>query len=203
MSQSEKIRFERLQVVCRKALQQSIEKSLSLEQLKSCYPTIATNKEGLKALEIARIQIVEFWLENSLNEFKLIFDERDMETKLNELDELIQQAYERWDNYKQDVSDVDNRNGPLFLGSLTPRQIMEANIMHTKDDTIRNLTMIQNQLSLENEELYRRLQDLATHGQDIKESITSQIDFLTKGVDNLKHEDGEVLKKLDELIRSI
>lgn len=209
MTRAEKIRYERLQLVCRKALEQSIKKSISLEHIKSCYPDIANSKEGLKHLENARQQMVDFWFTNSLREFDLIFKDRGMEVKLNELDELIQQSYKRLEKYSDKHNDAENdvddeilEEGPVYLNKLTPDRIMEANIIHTKENTLRSLSMIHDQLRLDNEELYSQLKSVSDGSEDIKKTILSEVEFFNEGIAKLKDEEEIVLKNLDTLIES-
>lgn len=115
-SEIDRIRYERLKLVCKKALEQSIKKSLSIDQIKSCYPTIASTEDGQKSLEIARSQIIKFWHNNSTKEFDLIFKERNIETKLNELDEIIQKAQER---------KLEGKEAPIQVDRLSPSELIE------------------------------------------------------------------------------
>lgn len=194
---SDKIRFERLQLVCRKALELSIKKSLSLDQIKTCYPSIAASEDGLRSLEIARLQIVDFWFENSLKEFKLIFDERGIEAKLNELDDLIVEAQQR-----QALSDAERTaaDAPVHLPELTPDQIMEANVLQAKRSTLNSLELIRHQLRLDNDDLTDQLAHATRDGQRQKADLENQVRFFTEGVTKLGPENAAVMRKFDELI---
>ncbi len=88
------IRFERLNQVCKRALEESM-KALSDDNLKMCYPILADSKEGKDTISAVKDQLKESWSQNSQKEFDAIFKERDIEEKLNQLDDLIIQAQER------------------------------------------------------------------------------------------------------------
>lgn len=90
---SNHIRFQRLNQVCDKALEESM-KALSDENLQMCYPTLSSTKEGKHEIQTVKDQLHESWSQNARNEFDAVFKERDIEAKLNELDDLILQAQE-------------------------------------------------------------------------------------------------------------
>lgn len=194
---SEKIRFEKLRLVCRKALEQSIKKSLSQEQIISCYPTIADSNDGIKSLDLARQQIIKFWFNNSMREFEWIFKERNIELKLDELDELILQA-----RMRSLIEDEEN-DPPVFINQLTPDQIMEANLIPSKRTTIENLSMIHEQLKLDNQELLDELLSLSHEGESIQNDLYGTIKSLNEGIEGLRGEEEQVRVKLDQLIDAI
>ena len=71
--ENNKVRFERLRLVARKALEQLIKKSLT-EQVKTCFPTLVTSQDGVRSLELALSQMSGFWHANSLDD--LIYKEK-------------------------------------------------------------------------------------------------------------------------------
>lgn len=176
-------------MVCRKALEQVIKKSLSLELLKSCYPNLALTLTGMKSLQTARQQIIKFWHTNSLNEFDLIFAERNVEEKLNELDEIIQLAQYR-KSHKTEK--------PVQLDKLTSDDIMESTLLSYSNESIENLTMIYNQLRIDNTELYEKLKSLSDSGEEVKLNIEEQLRSLDKEIETLDLETEKL--QLDKLI---
>lgn len=87
------IRFQRLNEVCNKALAESI-KVLSDDNLKMCYPILSSTNEGKDTMTAVKGQLKQSWTENAQKEFEAIFKEREIENKLDELDDLIHQAQE-------------------------------------------------------------------------------------------------------------
>ncbi|KAK6463130.1 Nnf1-domain-containing protein [Scheffersomyces coipomensis] len=172
-----KIRFERLELVTRKALEHSIKKSLSLDQIKTCYPTIASTDEGVKALEIARSQMINFWRTSSLKEFDLIFKEKDIENKLNELDEIISIAQQR---------KRDGVEAPTKIENYTPKEIIESTLLSNGSTTmVENLSMIYKQLCLDNREFYEELKQLGSESEDLKQEINDSISTLEKEIETI------------------
>lgn len=191
-NRTQKIRYERLKLVCQKALEQSIKKSLSMEQIKKCYPTISLSKEGERSLEIARSQIVKFWHTNSMKEFDLIFKERDIENKLNELDEIVQKAQER---------KTKGDEAPIEADKLSPTELIEGTIYHDKKKTLDTLEMIYKQLRSENEDLYKELEELGQRSSKIRTDVEGSISRLKNSVKSLKEEDSDI--RLDELVSCV
>ncbi|CCE83912.1 Piso0_004509 [Millerozyma farinosa CBS 7064] len=191
-NRTQKIRYERLRLVCQKALEQSIKKSLSMEQIKKCYPTISSSKEGERSLEIARSQIVKFWHTNSMKEFDLIFKERDIETKLNELDEIVQKAQER---------KAKGDEAPIEADKLSPTELIEGTIYHDKKKTLDTLEIIYKQLRSENEDLYKELEELGQRSSKIRTDVEGSISRLKNSVQSLKEEDSDI--RLDELVSCV
>lgn len=188
----DRIRYERLNLVCKKALEQSIKKSLAIEQIKTCYPTIANTEEGQKSLEIARSQIIKFWHNNSSKEFDLIFKEREIETKLNELDEIIHDAQNR---------KSEGKEAPLEVDRLSPTELIESSLSSTKQESVESLTMIYNQLCIDNLELYDQLGELCKESETIKFDIKSLISLLYDDIENLKEDESKI--RIDELISTV
>lgn len=191
-TRTQKIRYERLRLVCQKALEQSIKKSLSMEQIRKCYPTISLSREGERSLEIARSQIVKFWHNNSMKEFDLIFKERDIETKLNELDEIVQKAQER---------KAKGDEAPIEADKLSPTELIEGTIYHDKKKTLDTLGMIYKQLRSENESLYKELEELGQRSSKIRLDVEGSISRLKNSVQGLKEENSDI--RLDELLSCV
>ncbi|CCH42268.1 Kinetochore-associated protein NNF1 [Wickerhamomyces ciferrii] len=85
------IRHQRLVQVVNKALEESM-KTISDENLQSCYPLLSSTKQGKETISVVKEQLKESWFQNSQKEFDAIYKERDIEAKLNELDDLIIEA---------------------------------------------------------------------------------------------------------------
>lgn len=187
----EKIRFERLELVCRKAIEQSIKKSLSLELLQTCYPDMATTDEGRYAITNARQQIIRFWHTESMREFELIFKERDVEQKLNELDEIIQTAQFR---------KASKKESPLNIAKLDSDEIIQSTLLTHSTESIENLNMIYNELSLDNAALYEELKGLSNTGKELKLDIEDVLSGLNKQIQTLDNESERL--QLNELINS-
>lgn len=192
MTGSEKIRYKRLQLVCKKALEESIKKSLSLEQIKKCYPIIASSEEGVKSLEIARSQIINFWFNNSMKEFDLIFQERDLENGLDGLDEVIEKAKRR---------SLDKNDKPVEINNLTPEEIIQANIRLNRNSSTESLRLIHNQLRSENLQFFNQLNGLFEESQAIKTNLNELLIALNKEMNILKKDESNV--RIDELMDTI
>lgn len=188
----DKIRYERLRMVCTRALEESIKKSLDLDQIKKCYPTIASNEDGVRILEVARSQIVDFWFNNSMKEFDLIFKERDLESKLDSLDEIIHLAKSR--GLKKDVNAIE-------IDKLTPREIIEANKQYQRKETADSLHLIYNQLCIDNLEYFKQLSDIFEQSEKLKAEVYSNATSLNKEIEVLKNDGTDA--KINELLDTI
>lgn len=192
MADFEKIRYERLRLVCTKALEESIKKSLSIEQIKICYPTIASTTEGVEVLEIARSQIIDFWLHNSIKEFDLIFQERNVEEGLNSLDEIIQLAKTR---------SIDKSVEPIEIDKLTPKDIIDAKLNYKRNETINALKLIYDQLCIENLKYFQELNKICQESEEIKLDINNQMSSLNQELEVLKND--KTTERVNELLETI
>lgn len=188
----DKIRYERLRVVCIKALQESIKKSLSSEQIRKCYPTLASSEEGVKSLEIARTQIIDFWLNSSITEFDQIFKERDIKNKLDTLDDIIELAKAR---------SLNKSVPPVYLNKLTPKDIITANKNFKKNEALESLNLIYKQLNAENAQLFDRLKTLADQSKQVKDDIIAHVASLNKELDLLKDDKTNI--RINELLDTL
>ncbi|KAK6458911.1 Nnf1-domain-containing protein [Scheffersomyces xylosifermentans] len=185
----EKIRYDRLKVVCRRALEQSIRKSLNSDSIKSCYPSIAATEDGSRSLETARSQMTKFWFDSSMKEFELIFKEKNVDTKLNELDEIIQTAQRR----KQSHQEL-----PAHIDKLSADELIESTLLQGSDYSLDSLSMIYNQLCLDNTEMFEELQSLSTESESLKTDINAQLALLKKEVEVIDSQSTDF--NLEELI---
>ncbi|ODV60251.1 MIND complex subunit NNF1 ASCRUDRAFT_152726 [Ascoidea rubescens DSM 1968] len=116
-------RFKLLERAAIIALKKSMD-VLTLEKLSTCYPTLASNEEGLKALKNAELQVKEFWFKNSQNEFNNIFQEKSVKTKLDELDQIIRESLQNFNNKSE--------NGKLVIEDLKPDDVLLNNLYQNK-----------------------------------------------------------------------
>lgn len=87
---------------------------------------------------------------NSLDEFDLIYKEKDIESKLDELDDIIQNAQRTKDSGKE----------PSNIDQLSPLEIVDSTIVSNSKNVLDSLQMIYDQLCLDNAELYTELSEL-------------------------------------------
>lgn len=192
MSDLTRVRYERLNLVVQKALEQTINKSLNIDQMTKCFPNIAKTNDGLKNLQIARKQMRSYINDTSLKEFALIFAEQDIENKLNELDDIIQSAHQR----KQSNEEI-----PIEIDRLSASEIIEANLIQSRQEVIRNLSMIHNQLCVDNLDLFKQLESKCSESESIKKDIRSLIDSFTTGIDDLRQD--SINDKINDLIKEV
>lgn len=176
--ETEKIRYDRLNQVVKKAVEQTVKKLLMPEQLEKCFPTIAKMEGGPEALEMARKQIQKYFHSTCFKQFEHIFENRDIHNKLDQLDEIIAEA--------QRAKSLDSANSRVAVDKLTATQLIEATVALTRRDSIKKLTMIYDQLVLDNKQLFEELRNLATELDAVKQDIESSIAVLLSGIDEMK-----------------
>lgn len=189
--ENNKVRFERLRLVARKALEQLIKKSLTMEQVKTCFPTLVTSQDGVRSLELALSQMSGFWHANSLDEFDLIYKEKDIESKLDELDDIIHNAQRAKDSGKE----------PSNIDQLSPLEIVDSTIVSNSKNVLDSLQMIYDQFCLDNSELYTELSELTKESTRINNSIKSGIEQLNKEANSVELEKAglQIYKLIDIL----
>lgn len=187
----ERVRYERLRLVCKKALEQLIKKGLDMDRLVECFPEVAKTQKGLSQLQTARAQIVKFWYTSSMAEFDLIFKARDMENKLNELDEIIQLGYHRMETSSEP---------PVMICDLSPEQILEATA-RSDQNLIHALNLIYDQLLLDNKQLVDEISNVTKQALDVKSDIDKSVDLIRKSVETLGNDDVDM--NIDELLDAI
>lgn len=192
MAQYERIRYDRLNQVMKKAVEQTIKKLLMPEQLQKCFPAISSIKGGPEALETARKQIQKYFHSTCFKQFEHIFTTRDIERKLDELDEIIQSAQQRRDL---------GTEKPLEVDKLSAEQLIEARLGLCRDETVKKLQLICDQLVLDNQQLYEELKGLAEEGESVKTDILLLINEFSSGIDELKRQDFDA--KLEDLSREV
>ena len=187
-----KIRYERLKLVSKKALEQTIKKSLAIKQISECYPNISSSEEGLRSLQIARAQIIDFWYRTSMREFDVIFKERDIERKLDELDEIIDSAQAR---------KREGREDPIEMDRLDPERLIESSVFGSKKATYESLKMIYCQLQKDNVELYQQFDKLYEESNSAHEQTRAMVEQLKKNSESVNDESFSV--RIEDLVDKI
>lgn len=189
--QIERVRYERLTMVCKKALEQTIKKGLDITKIQQCFPNIGSTPNGLHQLTVARSQIVKYWHEHGLAEFELIFKERDIERKLNELDEIIQKAQYR----KQNSIET-----PIKVHELSPEDVLQSTVLSDREP-VETLRIIYDQLCADNQQMLEEMMKLVQENDEIKQDIDENLTALRNHVAILKDESEKL--NLDELLKSL
>ncbi|KAG7194892.1 uncharacterized protein KQ657_004000 [Scheffersomyces spartinae] len=173
----ERVRYPRMRALCGKALMQVIGKGLSMDKFISCFPVLAESPEGMEALRNARQQVIGFWTKAAESEFETIFKERDLETKLDQLDEIVQAARLNRQRGLDQTLEVDK---------LGPSDIIEGTVVTKKKEAIANLEIMKQQLVQDNDELYRELASIVKEGEDTHQDIDTMIKDLQQQVEGLR-----------------
>lgn len=167
MEDKVKIRYTRLNQVCTKALQQSINRVDKWEKLSSCFPDYASTEEGAANLKNCQKQVVNFWKELCKREFGEIFKERDIEVKLNDLDQLIHEA-----KVKVKAGELISDGPPI--DKVTPERLITGNIHDLRQRALKELNIrletidqMNTRLREEIEELNKQIDDDLTDLQKI------------------------------------
>lgn len=115
--------------------------------------------------------------ENAGRSVQAHFEQNDIERKLDELDEIIQDAQARRDLGLEE---------PLFVDELSPQQLIDARVSQTKAETVDKLQLIYEQLLLDNKQLHEEIVGLVKEGAEVKDDLLLQIDALASGVDEIR-----------------
>lgn len=173
------VRYDRLRLVCQKALEQVIKRSLSVDQVYQCFPELALSPEGRKALETAQQQLVTYWHRTGLREFDLIFSEFGVEPKLRALDRVIARAQQR----KADPGLI-----PALVDLKTAPEIIDATLVAHSQPLIAHLRKVHADLALDNETMRTQLKSLHTESLHVAESTSAALDTLKAHVEALRKE---------------
>lgn len=173
------VRYDRLRLVCQKALEQVIKRSLSVEQVFQCFPELALSSEGRKALTTAQQQLVTYWHRTGLREFDLIFSEFEVEPKLRALDRVIARAQQR----KADPSLI-----PALVDLKSASEIIDATLVAHSQPLIAHLQNIHAELVRDNEDMRSQLKSLRADSLEIAESASTALETLKSHVEALRKE---------------
>jgi kinetochore protein NNF1 len=105
----------------------------------------------------------------------MIFSEKNIQEKLDELDEIIQLAQKR----KQERS-IE----PVILDDLSPDDILVSSLL-SQSQLLERLQMIYDQLCLDNQVLANELQELVKESNEISTDVNSSLRVLAKEVEIL------------------
>lgn len=122
-------------------------------------------------------QLLDYFQRTLVDQFRHIFEQNDIERKLDELDEIIQDAQARRDLGVEE---------PLFVDKLSPQQLIDARVSQTKAETVDKLQLIYEQLLLDNKQLHEEIVGLVKEGTEVKDDLLLQIDALASGVDEIR-----------------
>lgn len=183
-------RFDRLHEVFRLAVLQTFKRLMEPDRFASCFSEIASKEGGEASLEVARQQAAEYFVSTSLRQFEHTCDERNVELRLNELEEIIASAQTR----------MATNSGPqIHVDRLSASQIVNSAVSQSKYESVEKLSQIYNQLCLDNAALYQELKEHAEECENLKNGVISLVDALQKGIDELRGLSfDEVHKKLTE-----
>ncbi|AET41027.1 MIND complex subunit NNF1 Ecym_7179 [Eremothecium cymbalariae DBVPG len=191
MTADHRIRFKRLNQVCDKALSQSIAKLQNWDKLSSCYPSYISTREGYNNLKTCQTQVCEFWSQLCKQEFQAIFEERNAQAKLDELDDLMLKA-----KLRSKSSNDDNLNR-IKVEELSPEQLILGNIESCKwmsvkklDDRAKTLesmnSELKDELSRLNEAIKNELDDLENiYNRYMGNDIGGRTSELRQGMENM------------------
>ncbi|KAH3659241.1 hypothetical protein OGATHE_006125 [Ogataea polymorpha] len=153
------VRFDGLRKAAEFALQETVNK-FNVEKLVECYPGV--DRETLTDFHQ---QITEMWTSKALDEFQGIFLEKDLEQKLNELDEIIFESRQR-----------QQRNEPPFLiHRLSAGEIVQTKLADAKRRSISTLSDKLELLRQENDALLSQVRQMhdesAQNFQAVEQSV--------------------------------
>ncbi|SCU83918.1 LAMI_0C05336g1_1 [Lachancea mirantina] len=150
-----RIRFKRLNQVWNRALQQSVHKIQNWDKIVSCFPAYASTEVGSSNLANCQKQAVEFWMQLCRYEFEEICRERDVETKLNDLDDLVDRA-------KTTLQSTDKDTPRICIDQLDPHELVDGNLNWIRRRSLDELSDRILKLEAVNETLTQELQETQT-----------------------------------------
>lgn len=150
------VRYNGLKAVTEFALHATLLK-FTLAKLQECYPMIEP-----EVLEYVRRQIVELWQTKSRSECKKISEDRHLKVKLDELDDIIQDAKVRSERGDPNV---------LHLDKLTPQQVVQATLLDEKKKSCVELDAKIKALNANYEATLAKLEKFSNEVKDNMEDI--------------------------------
>lgn len=193
-SGSKLVRYERLELVCRKALEQVIKRSLTLDQVKMIFPDLANCDEGMKALINAQEQVVSYWLTTGIREFEYIFKELDIKAKLDALDEVIERAKERRRLAETDPMHIDAQ--PVAIDLLPAQDIFNAYVTAEWQPQLQRLRAIDAKLRDDNEKLSAKIEQVTAESTELLHRIELiSADFEKQMLDPSQLHDVDIIEK--------
>ncbi|CAI4044004.1 MIND complex subunit NNF1 SKDI_10G3120 [Saccharomyces kudriavzevii IFO 1802] len=170
MANSHGIRYIRLKQVFNRALDQSISKLQSWDKVSSCFPQYVNSKQGAINVANCQRQLTEFWTELCQREFKEIMEERSVEQRLNDLDELISEAKERY-------TDRDDVGGEApAIDELSSKELVDCHIYSQRIHAVHEIDGRLAKVNEMNDQLARELEDLEAQVDVEKNEINKMYD---------------------------
>lgn len=161
-----RVRFQRLQVLGRRAVEQVLKTSFSEEQVKQCYPTIMESEAGAAKLETGITCLQEYLHDSTVTEFNHIYEENSLSQKLDELDELIHLAQER-----KRRGGSTNEEKQVAIDKLPADDIMNSIVLSNKEDVLGKLRLIYEQLCNDNDDMLRSLDEKSKENETLAGKI--------------------------------
>ncbi|ODV84506.1 hypothetical protein CANARDRAFT_213392 [[Candida] arabinofermentans NRRL YB-2248] len=146
------IRFDGFDKAANYATLQTI-KQLSLSTFKSCYPFINTD-----TLQELNNQLITFMKSKSIEQFNLIYEERNLKLKLDELDDLIHDGESRMINGNGGGDGGDDDS--IFINSLNSNQLIQFKLLKLKENAVDELHDKLNNIITEKHKLINELNSL-------------------------------------------
>ncbi|SSD61095.1 uncharacterized protein SCODWIG_02856 [Saccharomycodes ludwigii] len=195
------IRYQRLVEVCERALHQVLKNLQDFTKVRYCYPNYAITHQ--QDLINCQQQIVELWYQLCSNEFREIFQERQLEQKLNELDDLIEvakkkkyeylaqeeveeekDAKERYNNNNKEVHTFHDKNLSFDakkseqledISKITPKEIVNFYKFQANKKLIKNLKEKLDNLTQNNKQMLQEINDCFKRIDDNIQSINDEV----------------------------
>lgn len=200
MSETQKIRFIRFNQVFNKAFSQSVLKLQSWDKISSCFPEYSSNAEGARNLANSQQQVSQFWTELLKREFNEIVQERQVQKKLDDLDDLIIQAKERLEKKRiQRKTENELQDDSILLDELTSEQLIECNLHGQRLKAITELDQRLTTLNDINGNLVNQIDELANDIESDRAEVQALCDsYLGKSID--KQPDEVLVQGLNDML---
>ncbi|KAL3230218.1 Kinetochore-associated protein NNF1 [Nakaseomyces bracarensis] len=186
-----RVRYKRLQQVFERALEQTVARLEKRERISACFPQYASTVEGISHLENCQRQLVEFWVRYCRKEFTEILQERHVEEKLDELDDLVVIAQRKLEDRKREVLLTKTRSkvpieSQKSLEELTSQELLDAHLLAAKKQSVKELDTRIDKVKKLNEGLIAQIKTLEEQIEMEQATIDKILDenLGTKGVSN-------------------
>ncbi|KAK9380036.1 Nnf1-domain-containing protein [Kockiozyma suomiensis] len=196
---SDSIRHQRLVEIFQRSMQATTG-ALTFEKLAQCYPYVAEN--GSAGLREALNQAMRFWDSSSSREFYAILEERDVASKLSELDQLVLEARDRKQRADDNVEDADSGYGrQVYVESLTPEDIVKAHLGPTNLKETESLEGRIRAVQSANKQLLKTVESQEKEISELFSTISKSLNDLQKASDETDGlpDQAELFISLDEL----
>lgn len=161
-----RVRFKRLEQVFERALGQTVARLEKRERVTACFPQYASTVEGISHLENCQRQLVEFWVRYCQKEFADILQERHVQEKLDDLDDLVYLAQRRLEERKRRVliAKANKAKMPIephkSIDELTSQELMDAHLHAARRQSVKELDTRITKINHMNDDLRRQIKEL-------------------------------------------